>query len=81
MKKLKLTALVVLLLCAGCTSTRIKQGIGNQRCLLEEYNKRMDAGSTTPEQDKAALKAQLHNMQALDHYFNKATGPDLPKEK
>ena len=58
----------------GCAGRRVKDAIHIQRVTLEQYVKHMDDGKTTPEQDRAALKAQLQNWQAVDRYFNQESG-------
>ncbi|MDP1712576.1 MAG: hypothetical protein Q8K86_08975 [Candidatus Nanopelagicaceae bacterium] len=82
MKKILLVLLLSSFL-VGCAGRRVKDVIHVQRATLEQYVKHMDEGMTTPEQDRAALKAQLRNWQAVDHYFNKESGPPeiKPEEK
>ena len=75
MRRFGLAVFCVAVLSIGCVDARVKRIIGRQRIVLEEYVKRMDAEKTTPQQDQAALKAQLRNWQAVDHYFNGRKGP------
>ena len=64
-----LLALVIILTALfGCVNRRVKDDIHLQRVVLEQYVNKIN--DTTAEQDKAALKAQLRNWQAIDHYFN-----------
>ena len=75
MRAMGLTIVLTLVMSVGCVNSRIKRTIERQRIVLTEYIKRMDVKQTTPQQDQAALRAQLRNWQAVDHYFNGHKGP------
>ncbi len=71
MKKLIITSLMLMILCMyGCMSRVVKDNVRINVEAQKEYVQRMDGGLTTPEQDKAVIKAQLKNWEAIDRYVN-----------
>ena len=70
MRLLRIVIVGLMLVGVGCVAKNVRDNIRENDAAQQEYVKRMEAGKTTPEQDKAVIKAQSRNWSAINYYFN-----------
>ena len=73
---MKKFALIAVLLASGCVSTTTKEIVARQTARCDAYVKKMDAGQTTPVQDKDFIRANRRAWHAHDYSVNGAKLPD-----